>query len=173
MHGIIRMALLMVLLTVFCPPGFSQLRNHSPYFHDRINTDQTYFVIHDTNAADFAWASEWTEESAMNYSEASAIFVWHFKDGAKGYAQQGEHIGDFGMVTSYLLTDKASSLIDIHRNKIQPLTRTNYPVKVELWIGEAEKKADLKLNLLIDTVCLEAQNIENNRTYNFVNCHPE
>jgi len=173
MPGTIRIALLAFLLSGLCRPGFSQLRNHSPYIYDRINTDQTYFVLHDTNTADFGWASDWTEESAMNYEEASSMFVWHFKDGSKAYVQQGEHVGDVGMITSYSLKDKSSNLDDIHRKKIQPLTRTNYPVKIELWVGEAAKEADYKPQRLIDTVCLDAQTVEYNRTYQFVNCHPE
>jgi hypothetical protein len=162
-------AFLAFLLNAASPAGFSQLRNISEYSQDRINTDETYFVLHDTGAADFGWASEWTLGSSVDYSEKSAMFVWHFKDGSKAYAQQAEDIGEAGIAMGYLIAGKSSNLEDVRRKPIQPMTRNNFPVKVELWIGEIGG-AGFSPKILIDSACVDAQSVEPNHTYYFSSC---
>jgi hypothetical protein len=162
-------AILTLFLIAANPAGFAQLRNISEYAQDRINHDQTYFILHDTGAADFGWASEWTLNTSVDYSEKSAVFVWHFKDGSKGYTQQAEDIGDIGQNLGYLVSRKAANLEDARRKPIQPMTRNNFPVKVELWVAEVGD-AGFSPKILIDSACLEAQAIEPNRTYNFSSC---
>ena len=158
------------LLTVTVSSGFSQLRNNSEYWEDRINTEETYFVLHDTGEAEFAWASEWTNTTVQINEEKSAMFLWHFKDGTIAYSLQEEFIGDIGMHTGYLLTSQASNLEDIHRKHIQPLARNNYPVKVELWIGEIEESKGYSPELLGAAVCIDLQSIELNSKYYFDSC---
>jgi len=164
-------ALLAFLMNAASPAGFSQLRRISEYTQDRINTDGTYFVLHDTGAADFGWASEWTLYSSVDYSEMSAMFVWHFKDGSKAYAQQVEDIGEAGKTLGYLIAGKSSSLEDVRRKPVQPMSRNNSPVKVELWIGEVGETG-FSPKILIDMACVDAQSIEPNRTYYFSTCKP-
>jgi hypothetical protein len=164
-------AFLALLLNATSPAGFPQLRRISEYSQDRINTDQTYFVLSDTGAAVFGWASEWTIYTSMDHSEKSAMFLWHFKDGSKGYAQQAEDIGETGKTLGYLITGKSSNLENVRRKPIQPMTRSNYPVKVELWIGEVGE-AGFSPEILIDTACVHQQSIEPNRTYYFSDCKP-
>jgi hypothetical protein len=154
------------------PSGMAQLRNLSPYQLDRINTEHTYFVIKDENNVGFAWASEWTFMTVNTYPEKQAFFVWHFKDGSKAYSRQGENIGDAGQITGYLLTDEASSLESIEHKKIQPINRTNYPTKVELWIGEVENQTPYKPEMLVDRACFDVQSIESGRTYSCTVCRP-
>lgn len=170
MHRIPRCTFLLILLSFLTPSGFSQLRNLSEYTQDRIKPDQTYFVLHDTGSAEFAWASEWTHMTANTYDGKSAIFVWHFKDGSKAYSQQGTGIGDIGKNSGYLLTDKSADLEDIHRKKIQPLTLNNYPVKVELWIGEINDSKGYSPEAFGDEVCIQAPGIEYNVSYRFSEC---
>jgi hypothetical protein len=164
-------AFLAFFLNSASPAGFSQLRNISEYSQDRINVDKTYFVFHDTGAADFAWASEWTLYSSIDYAGKSAIFLWHFKDGSKAYAQQAEDIGNAGQTMGYLIASKSSNLEDVHRKPVQPMTRENYPIKVELWIGDVGE-TDFSPKILIDIACLDAQVIESNRIYYFSSCNP-
>ena len=165
------LAFLVFFLNFASPTGFSQLRNISEYSQDRINTDKTYFVSHDTGAADFGWASEWTLYSSIDYAEKSAMFLWHFKDGSKAYALQAEDIGNAGQGMGYLIAGKSSNLEDVRRKPVQPMTRDNYPVKVELWIGEVGETGFLP-EILIDTACFDPQVIEPNRTYYFSSCKP-
>ena len=163
-----------VLLAAFLiganPSGFSQLRNLSPYDNDRINPEHTFFVLKDASSASFGWACEWTHMTANAYPEKHGIFVWHFKDGSKAYSRHGEYIGDTGKLTAYQPKDESSNLEGIKHDKIQPMTRTNYPVKVELWVGEAEDNTDYKLEELVDRACFDAQSIEYGRTYHFSDC---
>jgi hypothetical protein len=159
------------LLNTASPAAFSQLRRISEYAQDRINADGTYFVLHDTGSADFAWASEWTLYSSLDYSGKPAMFVWHFKDGSKAYALQAEDIGEAGNTLEYLIAGKSSNLEDVHRKPVQPMTRINFPVKVELWLGEVGETG-FSPKILIDTACLDAQSIEPNHTYYFSSCTP-
>jgi hypothetical protein len=76
-------ASLLMFLIAALPSAYSQLRMHSPYDQDRINPGQTGFILHGNGMVDFLWASEWTEMTAQSFSDETAIFVWHFKDGTK------------------------------------------------------------------------------------------
>jgi hypothetical protein len=165
-----RAVLLMLLVGILSPFAISQLRNLSEYSRDCINTAQTHFVLHDTGAAEFGWASEWTHTTANANDGKSAIFIWHFKDGSKAYSEQGDGIGEIGKNSSYLLTNASSNLEDIHRKKIQPLTLNNYPVKVELWIGEIGNSAGYSPEILGDEACFKASSIEYNTSYKFSSC---
>jgi hypothetical protein len=158
-----------ILILLINPSGFSQLRNNSEYLQDRINTDKTYFVLHDTGAAEFGWASEWTNASADLYSDKSAMFLWHFKDGSTSYSIQEQEIGEIGKNSGFLLARKSPGLEDIHRKSVQPLTRGNYPVKVELWIGKVDPTGFFP-EILGAALCLNTPAIEYNRPYNFSNC---
>jgi hypothetical protein len=161
------------LLNIAAPSGFSQLWNNSEFWQDRINTDKTYFVLHDTGEAEFGWASEWTNTTVMNNEEKSAMFLWHFKDGTIAYSLLEKHIGNIGRNAGFLLTKQSSNLEDIHRKPIQPLTRNNYPVKVELWIGKVEDSTGFVPEFMGEAVCLDSQSIEPNRQYHFSGCQPE
>jgi hypothetical protein len=50
------------------------------------------------------------------------------------------------------------------------MTRSNYPEKLELWIGEAGDTG-FSPKILIDAACFHAQSIEANRTYFFSSCN--
>jgi hypothetical protein len=165
-----KVAILFVFLIAAHPLAYSQLRNLSPYDQDRINPDQTGFILHDNGTADFLWASEWTQMTAQSHNDEAAIFVWHFKDGTKAYSRQGELVADFGKGTAYLLAQKASTLEDANGNKIQPLTKTNYPTKVELWIGTVTEAKSYSPNSMVDYLCFPSSNIEPNHTYHFSDC---
>jgi len=169
---LMRAVFLAFLLNVAAPSGFSQLWNFSEYLYDRIDTDQTYFMLHDTGTAEFAWASEWTNETVQNNEYRSAMFLWHFKDGTTAYSLQQQFIGDIGKNAGFWVTAQSQHLEDIHRNQIQPLTRNNYPVKLELWIGEIEDSTGYSPELLGEAVCLDAQSIEPDRKYHFSGCRP-
>lgn len=162
-----------MLLNSASPSGMAQLRNLSPYDVDCINAEHTYFVSKDDKNAGFGWASEWTHMTVNANPEKQAIFVWHFKDGSKAYARQGENIGDAGQITGYLLTDEASSLEGVDHSKVQPLTSGNYPTKVELWIGEVQSQTAYKPEMLVDSACFDAQNVEHGRTYHVSACRSE
>jgi hypothetical protein len=165
-----RATLLILLMGSLSPFASSQLRNLSEFSQDRINNEQTYFVLRDTGEADFAWASEWTHVTAYANDDKFAILVWHFKDGTKAYSQQGVGIGDLGKNSGYLLTDKSRNLEDIHRKKIQPLTRDNYPLRIELWIGGIDDSTGYSPEALGDAACFKASNIEYNISYHFSSC---
>jgi len=152
--------------------AFCQLRNASEYSQDRINTDGTYFVLRDEAAADFGWASEWTMYSSIDYSEKCAMLVWHFKDGTKGYSMQAEDIGETGRSIGYFISGKSSNLQGANSKPIQPMTRSNYPVKVELWIGEIGETG-FSPKVLIDSACFDTKAIEPNRAYHFSMCKQE
>lgn len=161
---------LMFLVSILSPFANSQLRNFSQYNRDRINTDQTRFVLHDTGEAEYVWVSEWNHATAYAYDGKSAIVVWHFKDGTKAYSQQGEGVGEFGKTTGYLITDTSPYLEDIHRKKIQPLTRDNIPVKIELWIGEIVDSTGYVPEFKGDEACFQAAAIEYEISYYFSEC---
>jgi hypothetical protein len=168
MFRIIRAFVIVVLMIGANPPGFSQLRHISPYGQDRINADQTYFVLKDANTAGFAWAAEWTQGTALDYAEKHPFFVWYFKDGSKAYSRFGIDFGDVGISLDYLLYKESGNLEDPKQNKTQPMTRTNFPVKVELWIGEEEN--GFKPETRVDAACFDAQSIEYGRVYHFSVC---
>jgi hypothetical protein len=170
MRPLLRTAFLLSFLIGIFPSAFSQLRNLSEYTQDCINKDKTYFTLNDKGAAEFGWASEWTHVTANAEEGKAAIFIWHFKDGSKAYSLQAEDIGDIGKNAGYLLSMKSANLEDSHRKKIQPLTRDNYPVKVELWIGEINDSAGFSPETLGDAVCFVAPSIEFNRSYHFSDC---
>lgn len=158
------------LLCAVSLPGFSQLRYNSEYTQDRINTEQTSFMLRDSGAAEYHCASEWTTMTVQSYLNNAAMFVWHFKDGTKAYTRQVEYVGDIGKLTEFLTTNQTPRLEDRQGKKIQPLTRDNYPVRVEVWIGEFTDSDGHKPEILIDQVCCEAQTIEYNQPYYFVQC---
>lgn len=168
----IRVVFLALVLYAVPLPCFAQLWNASEYLYDRINIEQTYFVIHDSGVAEFGWASEWSNDTVRIYQDRSAIFLWHFKNGMVAYSLQEQFLGDIGKNKGFLLAVKSENLEDIHRKQIQPLTRENYPVRVELWIGDLEDSSGYSPELLGETVCLDAQNIELNRKYYFYSCQP-
>jgi hypothetical protein len=170
MRYILSMTFLAVLLSAASPSGFSQLRNLSEYSRDCIEFNQTGFVLRDKNVADYNWTTQWTHTTANAYPDQKAMLIWYFKDGLKAYLQQGEFIGDLGQITGYLLTGKSANLEDVHRKKIQPMTLSNYPVKVELWIGEIEDSTGFAPEILLDRVCFDAQSIELNQVYHFSSC---
>jgi hypothetical protein len=165
-----KVAFLLIILVAAFSPAYSQLRMHSPYEQDRINPDQTGFILHDDGTADFLWASEWTELTAQSCSDEVALFVWYFKDGTKAYTRHRDYITDFGKNSGYLLAQKSSSLEDARGNNIRPLTKNNFPIKVELWIGEAGETKEYSLKAIVDYLCLSASSIEPNRTYHFSDC---
>jgi hypothetical protein len=158
------------LFCTIAQPGFSQLRYSSDYSHDCINTEQTSFKLQDSGAAEYHCASEWTTMTIQSYLNNTAMFVWHFKDGTKAFARQVEYVGDIGKLTEYLTTKLTSNLEDREGKKIQPLTRDNYPVRVEVWIGEFGESDGYRPEILIDAACFDAQAIEYNRPYYFAQC---
>jgi hypothetical protein len=170
MRHFLGFGLIAFLLIVAVPSGFSQLRNNSDYWQDRINTDKTYFILHDTGAAEFAWVSEWTYATVQSNEEKAAMFLWRFKDGSTAYSQLAERIDDMGKSTGFLRTGRSSNLEDIHRKHIQPLSRSNYPIKLELWIGEINDSTGFSPESLGEAVCLDAQSIEPNHKYQFSPC---
>jgi hypothetical protein len=170
MRNLIGIACLALCLNAATTPGFSQLRNLSEYSEDCIHKEKTYFTLQEKDGADFGWASEWTHTTAYAYPEKAAMFVWHFKDGSKAYVRQGDLLGDAGQATGYLLCDQSANLEDAHRKKIQPMSKTNYPVKVELWIGEIEDSKGFSPETLVDSACFGAPSIEYNHRYNFADC---
>jgi hypothetical protein len=157
-----------VLLVAINSLSFCQLRNISPYSADRINTDKTYFVLKDATTAGFGWASEWTQGTVQDFSEKHPFFVWHFKDGSKAYSRHDGYFGDLGQGLGYLLANESASLETATKDKIQPLTSINVPVRVELWLGEDQ--AGLKPETHIDTACFEEEKIESGRVYHFSDC---
>jgi hypothetical protein len=158
------------ILFAVCSTGLAQLRNLSQFDSDCINRKGTYFILKDSGDVEFGWTSEWTHVTSNTNDGKSAIFAWHFKDGSKAYSLQAENIGEIGMNTSYFLSAKASSLEDVHRKKIQPLTKTNFPIKVELWIGTIDKESGYAVELLGDAACFNETKIEPNRSYQFSAC---
>lgn len=151
----------------------AQLRNFSEYNRDRINTDKTYFVLHDTGDAEYAWASEWTHTTAYAADGKSAVLVWYFKEGQKAYSQQGKGIGEFGKTTGYLISDTSGDLQDILGNRIQPMSMDNYPVKIELWIGDIEDATGYRLEAKGDEVCFQAPAITYNDPHYFADCESD
>lgn len=162
-----------LLMSCMMAHASAQLRNFSEYNQDRINIDKTYFVLHDSGDAEYTWTSEWTHSTAYAADGKSAILVWHFKDGKKAYSQQGEGIGEFGKTTGYLISDTSGDLQDVNGNRIQPLSLDNYPVKIELWIGEVEAAAGYKPEAKGDEACFEEPVIAYNNSYHFSYCRGE
>ncbi len=172
MCHLMRVVFLAFLLNFTTALAFSQLWNNSEYIQDRINTDQTYFILKEAGVAEFAWASEWTNDTVMNNEDKSAMFLWHFNDGTTAYSLQEEFIGDIGKNAGFLRAAQSATLEDINRKQIQPLTRSSYPVKVELWIGEVEESTGFSPQFLGESLCMDAQSIEPNRKYHFSSCQP-
>jgi hypothetical protein len=170
MRNLIGIACLALCLNAASLPAFSQLRNFSEYSQDCINKEKTYFLLQEKAGADFGWASEWTHTTANAHPEKAAMFLWHFKDGSKAYTRQGDLLGDAGQATGYLLCDQSATLEDASRKKVQPMSKANYPVKVELWIGEIGDSSGFSPETLVDSACFNAQSIEYNRRYNFADC---
>ena len=150
--------------------GFSQLRSPSEFNRDGINLENTYFVLYESGEADYGWSSQWTQSTARTYEDKIAIFKWHFKDGSVAYARQGNQIGDIGMITKYLLTDETEKLKDIEGNDLQPMTLANYPVRVELWMGEPDGQSGFKPEILVDAVCNDQESIQHGYAYYFSGC---
>jgi hypothetical protein len=170
MRHIFSIVLMAVLLSAAVPSAFSQLRNLSEYSQDCVHLDKTYFVLRDAGAADFGWASEWTHTTANAYPDKAAMFLWKFKDGSKAYSRQGDLIGDLGQATGYLVAEHSANLEDVHRKKIQPMTPSNYPVEVELWVGEIDDSTGYAPETLVDRVCFDAQRIQPNDSNHFSKC---
>ena len=170
MRSLIQIACLALCLNTASLLGFSQLRNLSPYDRNCINREKTYFQLTENNVADFGWASEWTHTAAYAYPEKMIMFVWSFRDGSKAYARQGDLLGDTGQSTGYLLQDQSAALEDAQRKKIQPMSKTNYPVKVELWLGEIGDSIGFSPEILVDAACFNAQSFDYNHRNSFVNC---
>jgi hypothetical protein len=162
-------ALLAFVLSTANTSAFLQLRRVSEYEQDRINPEKTYFTLRDTGAADFGWASEWTMYTSIDHEEKSAILLWQFKDGSKGYTTLLKEIGEAGKTLQYMISGKASGVEDVYRKPILPLTLKNYPVKVEIWIGRIES-TEYFPEILVDAACFNAPTIELNRTYYFSGC---
>jgi hypothetical protein len=169
MRPLLIAAILVWLSNAAGSSAFCQLRNASEYSQDRINTEKTYFVFRDTGAAEYGWVSEWTMYTSIDYEGKPVMLLWHFKDGSTAYALQAEDIGETGRGISYCITGKSSNLEDVRRKPVQPMNRQNYPVKLELWIGEFGETG-FTPKVLMDTVCFDQQSIEPNRTYNFSSC---
>jgi hypothetical protein len=172
MSHCIRVGLLLFFFLSAGVSGISQLRNLSNYGQDCINIEKTYFVLNDTGSAEFVWASEWTHISANNFPEKTAMLVWNFKNGSKAYSRVIEQLGDAGGSTGYFLSGKSSTLEDGQGKSIQPMTRDNYPVKIELCLGEMENSKFMP-DTLVDVVCLESAKIDYGHQYYFTHCDPE
>jgi len=170
MRHIFSIAFMAVMLSAAGPYSFAQLRNLSEYSQDCIHPDKTYFLLNDAGAADFGWTSEWTHTTANALPDKAAMFIWTFKDGSKAYSRQGDLIGDLGQATGYLVSDHAANLEDVHRKKIQPMTLANYPVVLELWIGEIDDSTGYAPETLVDRICFDAQRIQLNTPNHFSKC---
>ena len=170
MRHLKRFALLLFLLNAAALLGIGQLRNPSKYFENRINTDLTQFILHDSGNPEFTWASEWAFDTVQYNGGKAAILIWYFKDGSKAYSLQCGDVDEIGKQFDYLLTNKASYLEDIHRKKIQPLTLDNYPVKIELWLGEIGETTGYSPEMKGSEVCLNASTIKYNTPYYFSRC---
>ena len=170
MHRFVAKISLALWLWFACSSGFAQLRYNSDFSVDRINTEQTSFTLHDSGAAEYSCASEGTWLSVQTNLTMTVLFVWHFKDGTKGFARQVEYVGDIGVLTEFLMIKSFSDLEDKQNKKIQPMTRENYPVRVEVWIGEYGEAAGYVPEIMIDQACFDAQPVDFNRPYPFKNC---
>jgi hypothetical protein len=170
MRQLAQAALLAVLVCAFSNTVFPQLRYNSDYSVDRLNTDQTSFTLHASGSAEYRCASEWTTMTIQTNLTKTAMFLWHFKDGTKAFARQVEYVGDIGARTEFLMINPFANLEDRRGNKIQPMTRDNYPVRVEVWIGEYGEADGYSPEGMIDKACFDATAIEYDRTYQFKNC---
>ena len=169
MHLRLITATLVLLFSIAGLSGFCQLRNNSEYSRDRISTEGTYFVFRDAGEAEYGWVSEWTMYTSIDYEGHPAMLLWHFKDGSSAYARQAEDIGETGRGLSYCISGKSSKLEDDRRKPVQPMSRQNFPVKLELWIGEFKESVFMP-KVLVDTACFDQQTIEMNRKYSFSEC---
>jgi hypothetical protein len=165
-----RSIFLILLMGSLSPFASSQLRSISEFTQDRINNEKTFFILHETGEAEYAWTSEWTTATAYAADGKSAILVWYFKDGSKAYSEQGTGMTEIGKSLGYSLTNKSRNLEDIHRKKIQPLTRDNYPVKIELWIGEIGDSKGYAPEAMGDEACFKNASIEYNISNHFSSC---
>lgn len=156
-------------LNVAIPSAFSQLRNISPYSQDRIDLDATYFLLEDDGSAHFVWASEWTLYTSIDHAGRSALLLWRFKDGSSGYVPMAENIGEAGRSLGYRLSGTLSTLNDASGKPVQTLTRSNPPVRVELWLGKADDPG-FAPETLVDKACSEPSGIEPGRAYHFGAC---
>jgi hypothetical protein len=170
MHRFMGVSFFAFLLCAVCPSVFSQLRYNSEYSQDRINTDLASFMLHDSGAAEYQCASEWTTMTIQSYLNNTVVFLWHFRDGTKAFARQAEYVGDIGKLTGYLVSNKTPDLEDQQGKKIQPMTRNNPPVRVEVWIGDFADSKGYSTDMLIDKACFDAQAVEYNQLYHFEAC---
>ena len=153
----IRVVVAVVLITVSEPFTYGQ----AGFPEDRIDTVNTTFAF----GPNFRWSSEWTSETVATHGDKNVMFLWHFKDGTVGYVFNGNHLSDAPLVGYRMSNAGASPLEDINRNSIQPLTLTNFPVKVELYLGESEFFTTYVPQILIDTVCFGGESIESGQVY--------
>ena len=170
MKKITSISLISFLLLVAVSAGFSQLRSPSEYNRDGINLDNTYFTLNESDQAVYGYASQWTQTTARTYEDKDAFFKWYFKDGSTAYIRQGEYVGDIGMITKYLLTDESENLFDDQGKAVQPMTLSNYPIKVELWMGAPEEHAGFDQEILVDAVCNDQNDIQYGNLYYFFPC---
>jgi hypothetical protein len=171
MKRIIRVVLFSFLVHMAGYGAFSQLRSPSEYNRDGIDLEYTYFVIYEGDEAGYGWASQWTQSTARTYADKVAFFKWHFKNGTVAYSRQGKHVGDIGMITKYLLTDESEKLVDVEGNAVQPMTLENYPVKVELWMGDSDQPNRFEPELLVDAACTDQESIQQGYAYYFSGCN--
>ena len=159
-----------LLISATALPVHSQLRYNSEYSQDRINTEETSFALRKSGAADYRCASEWTTATVQAYLNDTVVFLWHFKDGSKAFARQAEYVGDIGKLTDFLVCNQAATLEDKRGKKIQPLTRDNPPVRVEVWIGTFSEAEGYSPAMLIDKACVDLQDLEYDQVYRFKDC---
>ena len=144
----------------------------SEYSQDRIHRAETGFTLRENGVAEFRWASEWTHFTANNYPEKKAILVWKFRNGTRAYSHDEDFfIGDLGKIVGYLVSGAAKYLQDIHGKKIQPMTRSNYPVELELWIGEIDATTGYVTEVFVDRVCFDAEKINLDLPHHFSDCN--
>ncbi|MDR1727545.1 MAG: hypothetical protein LBT74_06405 [Acidobacteriota bacterium] len=153
------------------PAAHAQLRLISPYPYDRINQPGTGFTLQEGGGAEFAWSSEWTQLTAQSCMDEVAVFVWRFKDGTKAYSRAGEFIADFGRSMTYLQEQKAAGLEDVNHKPIQPLTKDNPPVRVELWAGDGGVTDRFDTQGLLDYACFDTSaGVEVGKGYTATDC---
>ena len=166
----IRTAFLALLFCTAGSSGYPQLRYNSDYALDRVNPELTSFTLHDTGAAEYQCASEWTTLTVQTNLTKTAMFLWHFNDGTKAFARQVEYVGDIGARTDFLMVNQFSNLEDKLGKKVQPMTRENFPVKVEVWIGEFGESGGYSPEILVDKACFDLKSIEMNHPYSSKAC---
>ena len=170
MKRIARVVLFSFLVHMAGYGAFSQLRSPSEYNRDGIDLENTYFVLYEGDEAGYGWASQWTQSTARTYADKIAFFKWYFKDGTIAYSRQGEHVGDIGMISKYLLTDESETLSDAEGNEVQPMTLGSYPIKVELWMGVSDQSNRFEEKVLVDAGCTDQESIQRGYAYYFSGC---